>query len=170
MLVKAPGRDASWQYAKIAGGHRYTSRFGSVTILESPWKLEFRDAEGRLLTSTRNTTDVRKSFYPTLPFSFVRRSTDYSRSVAAVFSLSPDEKIFGCGESFTKLNKYGQKAVLWTDDANGVENTEIYKPIPFFMSSRGYGMFMHTSTPITSDFGATFGTSNALMIGDDALD
>ena len=170
MLVKEPGRDASWQYAKIAGGHRYTGRFGSVTILEHPWKLEFRDADGRLLTSTRNTTDVGKSFYPTLPFSFVRRSTDYSRSVAAVFSLSPDEKIFGCGESFTKLNKYGQKVVLWTDDANGVENTEMYKPIPFFMSSRGYGMFMHTSTPITCDFGATFGASNALMIGDDALD
>ena len=170
MLVKEPGRDASWQYAKIAGGHRYTGRFGSVTILEHPWKLEFRDADGRLLTSTRNTTDVGKSFYPTLPFSYVRRSTDYSRSVAAVFSLSPDEKIFGCGESFTKLNKYGQKVVLWTDDANGVENTEMYKPIPFFMSSRGYGMFMHTSTPITCDFGATFGASNALMIGDDALD
>ncbi|MCC6279873.1 MAG: alpha-xylosidase, partial [Saprospiraceae bacterium] len=168
--VKEPVSDKSWRYTKTKGGHLYTSSFGSVTILEHPWKLEFRDATGRLLTSTRNMTDVGKSFYPTLPFSFVRRSTDYSRSVAAVFSLSPDEKIFGCGESFTKLNKYGQKVVLWTDDANGVENTEIYKPIPFFMSSRGYGMFMHTSTPITCDFGATFGASNALMIGDEALD
>ncbi|MBL7781493.1 MAG: alpha-xylosidase [Saprospiraceae bacterium] len=170
MLVKEPSRDGSWLYSKIPGGHRYISKFGSVTILDHPWKLEFRDASGRLLTSTRNPDDVAKSFYPTLPFSFVRRATDYSRSVAAVFSLSPDEKIFGCGESFTKLNKYGQKVVLWTDDANGVENTEMYKPIPFFLSSRGYGMFMHTSTPITCDFGATFGASNALMIGDEALD
>ena len=170
MLVKEPARDGSWLYSKIPGGHRYISKFGSVIIREHPWKLEFRDAGGRLLTSTRNQEDVGKSFYPSLPFSYVRRSSDYSRSVAAVFSLSPDEKIFGCGESFTKLNKYGQKVVLWTDDANGVENTEIYKPIPFFMSSRGYGMFMHTSTPITCDFGATFGASNALMIGDEALD
>lgn len=170
MLVQEPGRDASWIYNKIAGGHRYISPFGSVTIWQHPWKLEFHDATGRVLTSTRNPADVGKSFYPSLPFSFVRRSTDYSRSVAAVFSLSPDEKIFGCGESFTKLNKYGQKVVLWTDDANGVLNTEIYKPIPFFLSSRGYGMFMHTSTPITCDFGATFGASNALMIGDEALD
>ena len=29
----------------------------------------------------------------------------------------------------------------------------MYKPMPFFMSSRGYGMFMHTTTPITCDFG-----------------
>ncbi len=46
----------------------------------------------------------------------------------------------------------------------------MYKPIPFFMSSRGYGMFMHTSTPITCDFGHDFSGVNSLMIGDDALD
>ena len=31
-------------------------------------------------------------------------------------------------------------------------------------------MFMHTSTPITCDFGATFNATNTLMIGDDELD
>ena len=38
------------------------------------------------------------------------------------------------------------------------------------MSSRGYGMFMHTSTPITCDFGQTYGAANALMVGDESLD
>ena len=83
----------------------------------------------------------------------MRRAADYSRSLNAAFTLSPGEKIFGCGESFTGLDKRGQKLVLWTDDANGIENQGMYKPIPFFMSSRGYGMFMHTTTPITCDFG-----------------
>ena len=138
--------------------------------MENPWRIEFRDASGRLVTETRHQTDGRSSFTPTLPFSFVRRASDYSRSMAAVFSLMPDEKIFRCGESFTKLNKYGQKVTLFADDANGVESSEIYKPVPFFLSSRGYGMFMHTTSPITCDFGATFGASNALMIGDDELD
>ena len=46
----------------------------------------------------------------------------------------------------------------------------MYKPIPFFMSSRGYGMFMHTSSPITCDIGATSVSNNTLMIGDDELD
>ena len=77
---------------------------------------------------------------PILPFSFVRRASDYSTSMSAVFSLSPDEKIFGCGESFTEFNKRGQKVVLWTDDANGAQNEAMYKPIPFFMSNRGYGV------------------------------
>ncbi|KAI9549244.1 hypothetical protein GHT06_006821 [Daphnia sinensis] len=137
MLVKEPNIDKSWQYSAIKGGHQYKSAFGSVTITENPWGVEFRDASGKLLTKTRHQSD-NKGFTQVLPFCFVRRAADYSRSVGAVFTLSPDEKIFGCGESFTPLNKYGQKVNLYTCDPNGVETPGMYKPIPFFMSSKGY--------------------------------
>lgn len=169
MLAGPVPKDNSWQYEKIPGGHRYTSAAGSLTILESPFHIELRDASGRLLTRSDHASDNTTSFTPILPFSFVRRA-DYSRSYNAAFTLSPGEKIFGCGESFTRLDKRGQKIVLWTDDANGVQNQGMYKPIPFFMSSRGYGMFLHTSTPITCDFGNYFSGVNSLMIGDDELD
>jgi alpha-D-xyloside xylohydrolase len=170
MLVGDPPHDNSWKYEKIPGGHRYSSAAGSVAILENPWHIEFRDPQGRLLTRTNHTSDYQTSLDPALPFSFIRRPSDYSRSVAAVFSLSPGEKLFGCGESFTRLDKRGQKVVLWANDANGVESGRMYKPVPFFTSSRGYGMFVHTSAPATFDFGASYGFSNALLLGDDELD
>lgn len=170
MLVHEPTADKSWRYEKTKEGHIYTSDFAILTISTYPWRIELKDKSGKILVSSRHQQDGRSSFIPTLPFSFVRRASDYSRSVAAVFSISPDEKIFGCGESFTKLNKYGQKVHLFTTDPNGIESSGMYKPIPFFMSSRGYGMFMHTSTPITADFGATYGANNALFIGDEQLD
>jgi alpha-D-xyloside xylohydrolase len=170
MLAGPVPHDDSWKYAPVAGGHRYTSAFGSVTILKNPWHIEIRDASGKLLTKTDHTADNRSTFTPILPFSFVRRAADYSRSINAAFTLSPDEKIFGCGESFTSLNKRGQKVVLWTEDACGVESQEEYKPVPFFMSSCGYGMFLHTTTPVTCDFGSSFSGVNSLMIGDDELD
>jgi alpha-D-xyloside xylohydrolase len=170
MLAGDVPKDDSWKYEKVPGGHRYTSTAGSITIRENPWHIEIRDSTGKLLTATDHASDNSTSFTPILPFSFVRRATDYSRSFNAVFTLSPGEKIFGCGESFTGLDKRGQKVVLWTDDANGIENQGMYKPIPFFMSSRGYGMFMHTTTPITCDFGNSFAGLNSLMIGDDELD
>ncbi len=170
MLVGEPPIDKSWKYEKIEGGHRYSSVCASVSIMEKPWRIEFRDASGKLLTKTNAPADNSVTYRPITPFSFVRRNSDYSRSVAASFCLSPDEKIFGCGESFTKLDKRGQKVVLWVNDANGVTSQAMYKPIPFFMSSQGYGMFMHTSTPITCDFGATNSAVNTLMIGDDELD
>jgi alpha-D-xyloside xylohydrolase len=170
MLAGAVPHDDSWKYEKVSGGHRYTSAAGSVTVTENPWHIELRDASGKLLTQTDHSVDNKSSFTPTMPFAFVRRTADYSRSYNAAFTLSPGEKIFGCGESFTSLDKRGQKIVLWTDDANGIQSQEIYKPIPFFLSNRGYGMFIHTTTPITCDFGNTFNGLNSLMIGDDELD
>jgi alpha-D-xyloside xylohydrolase len=170
MLAGPVPKDDSWKYEKIDGGHRYTSQFGSISIMENPWRIVIRDANGKLLTETDHATDNTTSFTPIMPFGFVRRAADYSRSMNAAFTLSPGEKIFGCGESFTSLDKRGQKVVLWTDDANGIQNQGMYKPIPFFMSSRGYGMFMHTSTTITCDFGNSFAGVNELMVGDDELD
>jgi alpha-D-xyloside xylohydrolase len=172
MLVggKAPEDHKSWKYSPVEGGFKYTSDYGSVTILTSPWRIVVHDASGKELTHTVSNVDGTETFTPILPFSYVRRSSDYSTSISAVFSLSPEEKIFGCGESFTQLDKRGQKVVLWTDDANGVKNESMYKPIPFFMSSRGYGLFMHTSSPITCDFGKYYSGIYSLMIGDDQAD
>ena len=106
MLVngKPPHDNSSWKYNKIDGGYSYSSPYGSVTITRYPWRVEIHDAAGKLLTHTIHNTDGAETFIPILPFSFVRRASDYSTSMSAVFSLSPDEKIFGCGESFTEFN------------------------------------------------------------------
>jgi alpha-D-xyloside xylohydrolase len=170
MLSGPAPADRSWKYTKIDGGHRYASSFGSVSIMEKPWRIELRDAEGRLLTRTNHASDNVTTYTPVLPFSFVRRAADYARSMAAVFSLSPGERIYGCGESFTEFNKRGQSVVLWADDSNGTQNETMYKPIPFFLSSRGYGMFLNSSSPMTFDFGRYFSGVNSMMLGDDALD
>jgi alpha-D-xyloside xylohydrolase len=161
---------SSWKYSKTTDGYRYSSPYGTVEISSFPWRIIIYDKNGRLITRTINNSDGDSTYTPLLPFSFVRRASDYSTSMAAVFSLSPDEKIFGCGESFTGFDKRGQKVVMWADDANGVQNEAMYKPIPFFMSSRGYGLFMHTSSPITCDFGKYFSGIYSLMIGDDEAD
>jgi len=161
---------SAWKYTGTADAYRYESPYGAVVISRYPWHISIYDPEGKLLTRTYHEVDGTETYTPTLPFSFVRRVSDYSSSMDAVFTLSPDEKIFGCGESFTAFNKRGQKVVLWTDDANGVQNETMYKPIPFFMSSRGYGMFMHTSSPVTCDFGKYYSGIYSLMIGEDQAD
>lgn len=172
MLVNGTApTDNSWVYSKIEGGHQYASPFGSITIQEKPWKIELRDASGKLLTATNHNSDNSgKTYTPVMPFGYVRRATDYSRSFSATMALQPDEKIFGLGESYTNFNKRGSKVVLFTDDANGIQNETTYKPVPFYMSSNGYGVFMHTSTPITCDFGKYFSGVQQLMIGDESLD
>ncbi len=172
MLVNGTApKSKKWDYSFDEGKHIYQSKYGKVVITTYPWHIALYDADGKLLTSTNHHIDNAETTYtPIMPFSFVRRASDYSRSFNAAFTLLPNEMIFGCGESYTQFNKRGQKVVLCTDDANGIQNETMYKPIPFFMSNRGYGMFMHTSTPITCDFGKYFSGVNSLMVGDETLD
>jgi alpha-D-xyloside xylohydrolase len=169
MLAGPVGTSDAWRYEKLDGGHRFTGPAGSVAIRERPWRIEWRDGSGRLLTHTYHVSD-NLGYFPFPPFSFIRRASDFSRSIDAVFLLSPGEKIFGCGEAFGPLDKVGQRVVLSTTDASGAESGGMYKPVPFFMSSRGYGMFIHTSTPVTCDFGVAHNDAASLTIGDDTLD
>ncbi len=105
-----------------------------------------------------------------IPFSISQTLEDLSKTMAASFLLAHDEKIFGCGESFTRLDKRGQRVNLWTIDPLSVQTSAMYKPIPFFMSSKGYGLFVHTSTPTTFDFGHTYDCVNTIFTQDECMD
>lgn len=169
MIAGTLPNDQSWQVEEDEQSIVYQGEGGSVEIRKNPWQIAFRDSEGNLLTRTRSLNDPATFSAPT-PFCFVRRVRDLGRSTAASFELAHDEKIFGCGESFTRLDKRGQKLVLYLRDAMGAQSQRMYKPIPFFLSSRGYGMFVHTSTPVTCDFGQDFDSANVIYTGDDQLD
>ncbi len=170
MLVKEPGKDNSWKYSKAGNAHIYKSNYGSIEIEQNPFRITLRDEEGKQLTDTWRWCDNDSSQVKVIPFNFIKRGVDNSRAINPVFSLSPGEKIFGCGESVSKLDKRGQKVNLFVTDPQGPETDQMYKPVPFFMSNRGYGMFMHTSAPVTCDFGNTYVGANKLFMGDEALD
>jgi len=171
MLEAEPPTGDSWKMSEDGSSTTYASPHGFVMVDRDPVRFEFRDASGGLLTRTWNLADARGvvNSMPT-PFSFVRKSSNLHRHIAASFTLSPDEKLFGGGESFTQLNKRGQKMVLWTYDAYSVQTPNMYKPVPFFMSNRGYGMFVHTSAPLTLDLGGSYGEAAVIYLGDDVLD
>ena len=158
-----------WRTARTDSTVTYTSSAGGLRLTLAPWKIELLDADGRTLTETQ-TLGEPASFIPYVPFSFVRRARDFGRSVAATFSLAHDEKVFGLGESFTRLDKRGQRVIAYLRDANGTQNSRQYKAVPFFLSSQGYGMFVHTSAPVTFDVGAEFDGHHTIYAGDELLD
>lgn len=148
----------------------YQNEFGSVVVNTKSFEIIFRDEENKILTATQTVKELKAMHSKAKPFSFMKRSSDYARSIAASFSLAPGEKIYGCGESFTALNKRGQKIVLFATDAQSSASPQMYKPVPFFMSSRGYGIFVHTSAPLTFDFGNAHASTTTLFSGDEQLD
>lgn len=171
MFVSAPKCDnTGWSVKESADAISYKSEFGEIEIKKYPWRLVIKDKDGKVLTQTRHIADNDSSQVKLLPFNFIKRGQDNSRSVNPVFTLAPGEKIFGCGESFTSLNKVGQKVHLTVTDPQGPETDQMYKPVPFFMSNRGYGVFMHTSAPATCDFGASYIGADRIFMKDEKMD
>ena len=86
--------------------------------------------------------------YDALPLGFVSRGTAsaYGTERATIsFRCEPDECFVGTGERFRKMDLSGQTFQLKSQDGQGVNNRRCYKNIPFYLSSRMYGCFYHTS-------------------------
>jgi alpha-D-xyloside xylohydrolase len=169
MLAGPVQVDTSWRIESTESVVTYRSAFGRVRMVKDPWSIELYDAAGHLLTRTQRLNEP-PSLTTYVPFSFLRRSRDVGRSAAATFELSVDEKIYGFGESFTRLDKRGQRIVAFLRDAMGAQSPLQYKAIPFFLSSNGYGMFVHTTAPVTFDVGAEFDAHHTIYSGDELLD
>lgn len=63
-------------------------------------------------------------------------------------TLSVGENIYGFGEKFTTFVKNGQTVETWNSDG-GTCSEQSYKCIPFYISSRGYGIFVNSSDKVS---------------------
>ena len=170
MLAGPVPATSAWKGVSDGKTIAYKTEYGSIEIQKYPWRLVLKDKHGKVMTQTRHIIDNDSSQVKLLPFSFIKRGSDNSRSINPVLTIAPGERIYGCGESFGALNKVGQKVQIMVTDPQGPETDGQYKPVPFFFSNRGYGIFMHTSAPVTADFGASYIGADRLFMADEQLD
>ncbi len=83
--------------------------------------------------------------YDALPLGFVSCDATNNERATISFKCTSNECFVGTGERFRKMDLSGQTFQLKNQDGQGVNNRRCYKNIPFFMSSRMYGCFYHTS-------------------------
>jgi len=63
-------------------------------------------------------------------------------------SIGVGENVYGLGERFTAFVKNGQVVDIWNRDG-GTNSEQAYKNIPFFMTNRGYGVFVNDPGPVS---------------------
>lgn len=68
-------------------------------------------------------------------------------------SLAVGESVHGLGERFTAWNKVGQSVSLWNADG-GTSSEQAYKNISFWMSNRGYGVFIDNPGRVDLEIGS----------------
>jgi alpha-glucosidase len=116
----------------------------NIRVNKAPFKIDVYSAVGELITA-----DARESL------------TQNGKVVAGKKILQPGEHFFGFGERMDFLDQRNKKINLNVGRGKGLPHhvgaynilEANYSPVPFFMSTHGYGIFFHTAYPSDWDMG-----------------
>jgi len=122
-------------HATITSGGR-SAQF----IRGEDWRLEFR-AGGKVLTASGNKA-----------LALVSTHSD-GNHVREQLSLGIGEAVYGLGERFGPLAKNGQVVDIWNADG-GTSSEQAYKNVPFYLTNRGYGVFVNHPGLVSFEVGS----------------
>src|SRR5690606_23619502 len=73
--------------------------------------------------------------------------------VHAQLDLGVGETVYGLGERFGPLVKNGQSVDIWNSDG-GTSSDQAYKNVPFYLTNRGYGVFVDHPEHVSFEVGS----------------
>lgn len=112
-----------------------------ISKAKKSWKVEFyRDDKLLTESSYRNMAHMSN------------RNTGKKYMVEQL-RLDVGEQIYGLGERFTAFVKNGQNVDMWNEDG-GTASEQTYKNIPFYITSKGYGVFVDNAGDVSYEIGS----------------
>jgi alpha-D-xyloside xylohydrolase len=128
-------RDEDAEVIEFASG-RLTARIA----LTGPWQVDYL-WDGEVLTSSTERSIGYAQVEGEGPF------------VHEQLSLDVGEYVYGLGERFGAFTKNGQSVDIWNADG-GTNSEQAYKNVPFYLSSRGYGVLVDDAGPVSFEVGS----------------
>ena len=107
---------------------------------EQPWRMSFFDGERFL---TESACGAMAYIVEDGGQSFLREQ----------LGLGVGESVYGLGERFTAFVKNGQTVDSWNEDG-GTNTEQSYKNIPFYLTSRGYGVLVNHPERVSFEVGS----------------
>jgi alpha-D-xyloside xylohydrolase len=102
----------------------------SLTLPRKGWGANFH-YDGRRLTGSGNRS-----------LAHIENVNSKETFVREQLDLGIGEYVYGLGERFTPFVKNGQIVDIWNEDG-GTSSEQSYKNIPFYMTNKGYGVFVN---------------------------
>lgn len=84
-------------------------------------------------------------------------------------ALDVGEYVYGLGERFTPFVKNGQVVDLWNEDG-GTCSEQAYKNIPFYLTNRGYGVFVNHPGLVSYEIGSEKVARVQFSVADQSLE
>lgn len=84
-------------------------------------------------------------------------------------SISVGELVYGLGERFSAFVKNGQSVDIWNEDG-GTSTEQSYKNIPFYLSNKGYGVFVNHPEKVSFEVATEMVTKVEFSVPGENLD
>jgi alpha-D-xyloside xylohydrolase len=110
-----------------------------LEINKDNWKMTYYRGNEKITDSSWRDLAYVKTDWRGLAYDDGKEHDTYMRER---LSLSVGELIYGLGERFTPFVKNGQSIDIWNEDG-GTSTEQSYKNIPFYLSNKGYGVFVN---------------------------
>ena len=144
-----------------AGAELVTGGLTARITKGAPWDLSFVH-DGKRLTGSGHKSVGHMSLAADAPIAaepagvagYTETGLAPSRTyVHEQLDLGVGEVIYGLGERFGPFVKNGQTVDIWNADG-GTSSEQAYKNIPFYMSSRGYGVLVNQPEHVSFEVGS----------------
>ena len=169
MLVPFAGEPGALALEQDAASIRLA--FGTRTLVltnEPAGVCVIETATGRSIFETEDYRLAGKPLVGTLGF---RTGASGTREPYLSWKIRNQERFFGLGEKWNKVEKSSTRATIWASDTCGSNSNDLsYKSIPYLLSSRGWGVFLHTSFRSVWEVGSFSYLSGSCLSEDDHLD
>ncbi|NUP80072.1 MAG: alpha-xylosidase [Nonomuraea sp.] len=116
---------------------------GALTVTvrrDAPWEMAF-SADGRELTRSGGRSLA------------VMEDAGDRHFLVEQLGLGPGELVYGLGERFGPLTRNGQSVDVWNEDG-GTSSDLAYKNVPFYLTNRGYGVFVDHPGRVSFEVGS----------------
>ena len=143
-----------------------TSGSLSLVIDKDDWSMEYRRDKTLLTKSGKGDLAYIKTDWTGLPYDVGKEDSAYMRQQ---LRLSVGELVYGLGERFTAFVKNGQSVSIWNEDG-GTSTEQSYKNIPFYLSNRGYGVFVNHPEKTEFEIGTEQVAKAAFSVQGESLD
>ncbi len=130
--VKIGGQGSGWDVT-----YWYKDRL----LTKTGWRTTSLIEEEEWLTKNKRIAQDGQRF-------FAQSDNGETSYIREMLGISIGEYIYGFGEKFSTFVKNGQTVDVWNNDG-GTCSEQSYKSIPFFVSSRGYGVFVNHPENVT---------------------
>jgi len=137
-----------------------------LVITKENWSMTYYNGDKKLSTSAWRDLAYMKTDWKGDAYV---KSADKDAYMRQQLSLGVGELIYGLGERFAAFTRNGQSIDIWNEDG-GTSTDQSYKNIPFYISNKGYGVFVNHTEKVSFEVATEAVTKVEFSVPGESLD